>query len=81
LGGSGTYVGTVTNPAILIQVVQTGEGQLTGRWEQSILLPSGKVQVENAQITGASDGTTVVLTLKGVNVPPSGSTGRAMRCR
>jgi hypothetical protein len=61
---SGTYVGTFSDTAILIQVVQTNDGNLTGRWELTALQRSGKLETINAPFTGASDGNTVVITLK-----------------
>jgi len=56
-GLSGTYVGKAGNGAFLLQLVETGDGHLTGRYEQVLLQPSG-------EITGAVDGQTVVVTIK-----------------
>jgi len=63
-GISGTYVGKGSNGAFLIQIVETTGGQLTGRYEQTVLGPSGKLEQMIASITGASDGQTVVVTIK-----------------
>jgi hypothetical protein len=62
---SGTYVAKGPNSAILIQVVETENGSLSGRFEQ-IVLPVGtdKLQSMNATITGAVNNQTVVLTIK-----------------
>src|SRR6266481_9487753 len=61
---SGTYVGTVPNSTALVQLVQTNDRQVTGRWEITNLQPSGKLETNSFLVTGASDGTTVVLSLK-----------------
>jgi hypothetical protein len=63
-GISGTYVGAGSNSAFLIQLVETTGGQLTGRYEQTVRQPDGNLDQMNASIVGASDGRTVVLTIK-----------------
>jgi len=63
-GISGTYVGRGSNSVFLVQLVETNGGQLTGRYEQTLLQPNGKLEQMNASITGASDGRTVVVTIK-----------------
>ena len=63
-GLSGTYVGKASNGAFLVQLVETGDGHLTGRYEQVLLQPEGKIDDLNAGITGAADGQTVVVTIK-----------------
>ena len=63
-GASGTYVGQGSNSAFLMQIVETAGGQLTGRYEQTVLQPSGQLDQRNASVTGASDGHTIVLTIK-----------------
>jgi hypothetical protein len=66
---SGTYVGIGANSAFLIQVVQTAGGQITGRYEQSVLEPSsGKLEQTAFSLTGASDGQTIVVTMKGAQL-------------
>jgi len=60
-GVSGTYVAGSANSAILLQVVQTADGQLTGRYEQVVLQNGGKVARMVASVTGASDGHTIVV--------------------
>ena len=55
-GASGTYVGQGPYSAILMQIVETAGGQLTGRYEQTVLQPSGQLGQSNASVTGASDG-------------------------
>ena len=63
---SGTYVGAGDNSAFLIQIVQTAGGQLTGRYEQTVLEPNGaKLDQTVFSMTGASDGQTIVVTMKG----------------
>jgi hypothetical protein len=61
---SGTYVGKGDNIAVLIQIVQTNDGQLTGRYEQVVLKSNGKLDDMNATLTGATNGQTVVVTIK-----------------
>lgn len=63
-GLSGTYVGKSNNDAFLVQIVEAPDGQLTGRYEQVVLQPTGEIDDMNASITGASDGQTVVVTIK-----------------
>ena len=63
-GISGTYVGKDSNAAVLIQLVETAGGQLTGHYERFVLQPDGKLYDVNAAITGAADGQTVVVTIK-----------------
>ncbi len=54
-GISGTYVGAGSNSAFLVQVVEATGGQLTGRYEQTVL-SDGKLNSMNASISGSSDG-------------------------
>ena len=61
---SGTYVGKGNGSAFLIQLVQTSDGHLTGRYSQISLQPNGKLAETNAAITGASDGHTIALQIK-----------------
>jgi hypothetical protein len=63
-GISGTYVGKGPNSAFLVQLVQTSDGHLTGRYEQVVLQASGKIERMNAAVTGASDASTVVVTIR-----------------
>lgn len=63
-GLSGTYVGRGSNGAFLVQIVETADGHLTGRYEQVVLQPDGKIDDMNAVIAGAADGQTVVVTIK-----------------
>lgn len=61
---SGTYVGSGANNVALVQLVETSEGHLTGRYEHFILQPDGKTEDRYAAITGVRDGEMVVLTIK-----------------
>jgi len=63
-GISGTYVEKGSDSALLIQIVETADRHLTGRYEQVILQPDGKLEDMNAVINGAADGQTLVGTLK-----------------
>jgi hypothetical protein len=66
---SGTYVGTGANSAFLIQIVETAGGQLTGRYEQTLLEPSGgKLDQITFSMTGASNGQTIVVTMSGAQL-------------
>jgi hypothetical protein len=73
-GVSGTYVGAGTDSAFLIQIVQTSGNQVTGRYEQTVMNNGGKLDVWNAAITGASDGQTIVVTIKPPDVLASSIT-------
>ncbi len=61
---SGTYVGTGSNSAFLVEIVETTGGQLTGRYEQTVLRLDGKLDRTIEVITGVSDGHTIVATIK-----------------
>lgn len=75
---SGTYVGRSPAAAYLLQLVETPDGRLTGRFEQFVLRPGGKTEDMNAAITGAANGGTVVISIKPTGllstaIPASGS--------
>ena len=78
-GISGTYVGKGSNSAFMIEIVETAGGQLMGRYEQTVLQSSGKLDQMIASITGASDGQTIVVTIKptptlfSINITASGT--------
>jgi len=62
----------------MIQIVETGSGNFTGRYEQVALQADGKIEDVNATITGARNGETVVATIKtadffAASVPVSGT--------
>jgi hypothetical protein len=62
---SGTYVGTGPDIAVLLQLVDSGGGQLTGRYEQvklSSLEP--KINRFDAAVKGNVDGETIVIEVK-----------------
>lgn len=61
---SGTYVAADGAGAALLQIVQTPDGKLTGRFEMTKLGSSGQLGTELAAASGVSDGKTVVLTLQ-----------------
>lgn len=63
-GISGTYVGSSPDGAFLVEVVETNDGQLTGRYEQVLLQSSGKLADTNAALSGAANNGTVVITIK-----------------
>jgi hypothetical protein len=51
-GISGTYVGKGVNLAVLVQIVESPDRHLTGRYEQIALQPDGKLNEMNAVLTG-----------------------------
>lgn len=61
---SGTYISKTSNGAFLVQLVETRDGHLTGRYEQVLLQAGGKINDVNAVISGAAGGQTVVVTIK-----------------
>lgn len=61
---SGTYVGQGQSGAFLLQVVETLDGHVRGRYEQVLLDDTGKIEDTNAAVDGASGGGTVVLSIK-----------------
>jgi hypothetical protein len=75
---SGTYVGKGPTLAVMVQIVETGGGNFTGRYAQVALQADGKIEVMNATIAGARNGETVVATIKAADffaasVPVSGT--------
>jgi hypothetical protein len=48
----------------MVQIVETGGGNFTGRYEQVALQADGKIEDTNATIAGARNGETVVATIK-----------------
>ena len=75
---SGTYVGKGPALAVMVQIVETGGGNFTGRYEQIELKPDGQIEDTNANILGARNGETVVATIKiadffATGVPVSGT--------
>lgn len=69
---SGTYVGTGPDMAVILQLVDTGSGQLTGRYEQVRLITGPKIERFNAAVKGNVDGETIVLGLKPPELPSGG---------
>ncbi len=61
---SGTYVGKGPDMAVLLQLVETSDGQLTGRYQQVRLLAGPKIDQFNATVKGSVGGETVVLEVK-----------------
>lgn len=62
-GLTGTYVTRSDTAAVIILLVQTGDGRVTGRLEQSLVTDKGTVETKAASLNGAADGSTAVLTL------------------
>jgi len=62
---SGTYVGTGPDIAVLLQLVDAGGGQLTGRYEQ-VKLSSSEPRLNrlDAGVKGNVDGDTIVFEMK-----------------
>ena len=61
---SGTYVAHNYNQAFLLELVQSRRNQVLGHYEEIDLQANGTVVTVNAQVTGAVDRDTVVLTIK-----------------
>jgi hypothetical protein len=75
---SGTYVGKGPTLAVMVQIVETGAGNFTGRYAQIALQADGKIEEINATVAGARNGETVVATIKtadffAASVPVSGT--------
>ncbi len=64
-GISGTYVGTGTNLVDMLQLVQTDDKHLSGRYEEFIVKSDGKTVDNSLTFTGAVDGQVIVGNLKG----------------
>lgn len=74
----GTYVGKGPTLAVMVQIVEIGGGNFTGRYSQVALQADGKIEEINATIAGARNGETVVATIKtadffAASVPVSGT--------
>lgn len=65
---SGTYVGTGTDIAVLLQLVEANGGQLSGRYEQRKMINGNRLEQLNASVTGTSDGQTIVLQVRPTEV-------------
>lgn len=61
---SGTWVAKGPQIAVLIQIVATDGGNLSGRYEQVVLQADGSLARMDATVTGSTDGHTIVLTIK-----------------
>ncbi|MGH7035727.1 MAG: hypothetical protein ACREFL_18505 [Stellaceae bacterium] len=61
---SGTYVANGPTETVLVQIVETGGGSFSGRYEEVVLKADGRIEDTNATISGARDGETVVATIK-----------------
>lgn len=62
-GLTGTYVACSDMGAVLVQVVVTSDGRVTGRFEQSLVTDKGTVETRTAFLNGAADGPSAILTL------------------
>jgi hypothetical protein len=65
---SGTYVGSGPDIAVLLQLVETNGGQLSGRYEQQKVVSGNRIEPLNASVSGTSDGKTVVLQIRPTEV-------------
>lgn len=65
---SGTYVGSGPGIAVLLQLVETNGGQLSGRYEQQKVIAGNRIEQLNAAVSGTSDGQTVVLQVRPTEV-------------
>lgn len=62
-GLTGTYVARSEMGAALVQLVETSDGRVTGRFDQSLVTDKGTVETRTASLNGAADGPSAVLTL------------------
>ncbi|CAN7570204.1 hypothetical protein LJR016_004160 [Devosia sp. LjRoot16] len=62
-GLTGSYVARSDMGAVLVQLVETSDGHVTGRFEQSLVTDKGTVETRTASLNGAADGPSAVLTL------------------
>jgi hypothetical protein len=65
---SGTYVGSGPDIAVLLQLVETNGGQLSGRYEQQKVVAGNRIEQLNASVSGTADGQTVVLQVRPTEV-------------
>jgi hypothetical protein len=65
---SGTYVGSGADIAVLLQLVESNGGQLSGRYEQQKLVSGNRIEQLNASVSGTSDGQTIVLQVRPTEV-------------
>ncbi len=82
---SGICVARTQTAAFLLQLVETPDGRVVGRFEQLVLQPNGTTVDTNASITGAANGRSVVLSIRPTGllptvIPASGSVrGQVLR--
>jgi hypothetical protein len=69
---SGAYVGSSANAEYEIQLAVSDHGAVAGRYEQTVLTPTGQVEELNGSISGQIEKETVVLNLQPA-VPFAGS--------
>lgn len=62
-GLTGSYVARSDMGAVLVQLVETSDGRVTGRFEQSLVTERGAVETKVASLNGSADGPTAVMTL------------------
>ena len=63
-GISGAYVGKASDSAYFIQIVQTADGNLSGRYEEISFNQNAELHDLNASLTGVAKDNTLVLSLK-----------------
>lgn len=63
-GISGTYVTHAVNGSVFLELVETDHGHLSGRYEQVVIDPAGKLQDMNAAVAGAINGESVAVSIK-----------------
>ena len=67
---TGTYVGKSGDSVVLLDLVQTGGGQVTGRLEGISLKADGSISDDASAVSGLTDGKSVSLAAKPTSLLP-----------
>ncbi len=62
-GISGTYFGRGDDAAFMVQLVESADHKITGRYAQVVLAKSGAIKQIDAAVSGTTDGRIIVLTI------------------
>jgi hypothetical protein len=61
---SGVYIGSASDSAYLVHLIQKDDGSLSGQYREVVLKPSGKLVERNAAVIGVADQGMMTLTVK-----------------
>lgn len=64
MGSPETFVATAADAAVLLHLLETPNGHLTGWYKQVTLSGDGAIDEQDAAITGETDGRTIIISLK-----------------